>query len=200
MTRTLTAAVLVVLLFSLGACGGSNGSGSGSGSGDSTGSATSSSAGGSSHDSAAVKAISDSLMNAQKSGASTSDLLSLDRKDADCIATGLVDKVGTAKLQRYGMLTKDMKVSTSLAGVKMSAGDADATTDVVFSCTDVEAMMQSAMARSGALPKQVRACVSKVMTEARLRPMFSKIFQGKQAAAQQQLTAPLMECAKKARP
>jgi hypothetical protein len=191
MTRTLSAAVFVVLLFSLGACGGS---------GDSEGSKTSASTGASKDDATAAKAISDSLVDAQKSGDSTSDLLSMNRKDADCIGTGMVDKVGTEKLQKYGMLTKDMLVDTNLSSVKMARDDADTTTDVLFSCTDVEAMMQSAMGKSGTIPKQVQGCVSKVLTEERLRPMFSKIFQGKSAAAQQQLMAPLMECAKKAQP
>ena len=193
MIKTLTAAVLVVLLFALGACGGSGDSDS-----DSSAPKSSASATPDGDEATAAKSISDSLMAAQKSGDSTSQLLSMKREDADCIGEGMVDKVGTDQLQKYGMLTKDMKAGTNLSSLKMSKADAASTTDVVFGCTDVEAMMKNAMGKSGTIPKQMRGCVDKVLTEENLRPMFGKIFEGKQAAAQKELTAPLIACAKKA--
>jgi hypothetical protein len=98
------------------------------------------------------------------------------------------------------MLTEDMKAGTDLSGLKMSKTDAESTTNVVFTCTDVEAMMRSAMGKSGNIPRQLQSCVNKVLTEGNLRPMFAKIFEGKQAAAQKELTAPLLACAKKAQP
>jgi hypothetical protein len=197
MTRTLTAAVFAVLLMMLTACGGGSDSESSS---DSSSSSAASSAGSGKDDATAAASISDSLMQAQKTGDSGTQLLSMDRKDADCIGTGLVDKVGTASLQKYGMLTEDMKAGTDLSGLKMSKTDAESTTDVVFTCTDVEAMMRSAMGKSGNIPRQLQSCVNKVLTEGNLRPMFAKIFEGKQAAAQKELTAPLLACAKKAQP
>lgn len=196
MTRTLTAAVLAVLLMMLTACGGGSDS-----EGSSDSSSSSAAADGSSKDDAtAATSISDSLMDAQKTGDSGTQLLTMDRKDADCIGTGLVDKVGTESLQKYGMLTEDMKAGTNLSSLKMSEADATSTTDVVFTCTDVEAMMRGAMGKSGNIPKQLQGCVNKVLTEENLRPMFAKIFAGQQAAAQKELTAPLLACAKKAQP
>jgi hypothetical protein len=190
MIKTLTAAVFVVLLLALSACGG--------GDSESGGSAPETSASADRDEATAVKSISDSLMSAQKSGDSTTQLLSMKRKDADCIGEGMVDKVGTEQLQKYGMLTEDMKAGTSLSSLKMSKADADSTTDVVFSCTDVEAMMKSAMGRAGTIPKQLQPCIDKVLTEENIRPMFSKIFEGKQAAAQKELATPLLACARKA--
>jgi hypothetical protein len=197
MTRTLTAAVFAVLLMMLTACGGGSDS---EGSSDSSSSSAATADGSSKDDATAATSISDSLMDAQKTGDSGTQLLSMDRKDADCIGTGLVDKVGTDSLQKYGMLTEDMKAGTNLSSLKMSQADATSTTDVVFTCTDVEAMMRSAMGKSGNIPKQLQGCVNKVLTEENLRPMFAKIFSGQQAAAQKELTAPLLACAKQAQP
>ena len=44
------------------------------------------------------------------------------QKDADCIGNGLVDKVGTEQLQKYGLLTKDLKLNKDVTTVKMSPG------------------------------------------------------------------------------
>ena len=201
MTKTLTAAVLAVLMLLLTACGGgsdSDSSSSSSSSSASTSSSAATSATASDDDAKAAKSISDSMVQATKSGSSTSQLLSLDRKDADCIGTGMVDKVGTTKLQKYGMLTEDMEAGTAMAGLKMSKADADATTGVVFGCTDVETMISKAINKTGTIPKKVQRCVDKTLTEERLRPMFTKIFQGQQAAAQEELTTPLLACAKRA--
>lgn len=197
MTKTLTAAVFAVLLL-LTACGGGSDSDSSGSSSASTSSSAAASATASDDDAKAAKSISDSMVQATKSGSSASQLLSLNRKDADCIGTGMVDEVGTAQLQKYGMLTEDMEAGTAMAGLKMSKADADATTEVVFGCTDVEAMISKAINKSGTIPKKVQRCVDTTLTEERLRPMFTKIFQGQQAAAQEELTTPLLACAKRA--
>jgi len=119
----------------------------------------------------------------------------MERKDADCIGEGLVDKIGTEKLQEYGLLTKDNKTKNDVTGVKMSKQDADSATDVLFDCADVKGMMQKAMDQAGTVPKEMRACVDKVLSEENLRGMFAKIFQGQQDQAQQELVQPMMACA-----
>jgi hypothetical protein len=196
MTKTLTAAVFAVLLLLLTACGGSGSDSEGS-KGSSSSASPSVTASASDDEATAATSISDSLVQATASGSSASQMLTLNRKDADCIGKDMVDELGTDKLQKYGMLTEDMKVGTGLSSLKMSKPDAEATTDVVFSCTDVAAMMRTAIGKSGSIPKQLRGCVNNVLTEDNLRPMFGKVFQGKQAAAQKELTAPLLACAKK---
>lgn len=144
-------------------------------------------------DAAAAQAISDSIV--KSSSKSSSQFLSMKRKDADCIGDGLVDKIGTAKLQKYGLLTEDMKPKEDISNVKMSAGDAEAATGVLFGCTDVEAMMESAIGKSRTVSKQAKTCVNKTLTESSLRPMFTLIFQGKQDEAAKALTEPIMNCA-----
>lgn len=146
-------------------------------------------------DDKASKAISDSLVKKQ-SGDST--ILTLKRKDADCIGDGFVDKIGTKKLQKYGLLTKDLKTDRTVSNLKMSAGDAKGASGVLFSCTDVSKMVNNAVgssAQAKSLPSSVKTCISKALTDDTLKPMFTKVFQGQSAAAQKELTAPLMKCA-----
>jgi hypothetical protein len=169
MTKRLGVALLTVLALSLGGCGGS---------GD---------------DTKASKAVSDLIMKPSGSGDAT-QFLSMKRKDADCIGDGFVDKIGTDKLQKYGLVTKDLKPGTSVSGVKMSADDAKSATDVLFGCTDVEAMMQTALDKSGSIPKKMRSCVDKVLSEDNLRPVVTKTFQGQQDEATKGLTGPITKC------
>ena len=147
-------------------------------------------------DAEASKALSASIMKSQKSGGDqASSLLSLDQKEADCIADGLVDKIGTDQLQEYKLLTADNKASKDVTAVKMSKGDAKSATDVLFDCTDVPGMMNKAMTSSGQVPKEMQACVTKALNEDALRGMFTEVFAGNQEAAQQKLVEPMMKCA-----
>lgn len=151
--------------------------------------------GGADEDARASKAISDQIMAEQKSGGQTAQFFAMERKDADCIGDGMVDKIGTDQLRKYGVLTKQNKTNKDVTAVKMSTGDAKAATDVLFGCTDVEGMMQKAMADSGQVPDEMKACVKKVLTEGNLRTMFRKVFEGNQQEAQQALVTPMMKCA-----
>ena len=147
-------------------------------------------------DDKAAKALSDAIMKQQSSG--TTSILQVKRKDADCIGTGFVDKIGTDKLEKYGVLTKDLKAKKTLTNAKMSAGDAKTASSVLFSCTDVPAMVTKAIGSSGQtknLPAGIKTCIKKAFTEDTLRPVFVDAFQGLQAEVQKDLTAPLMKCA-----
>jgi hypothetical protein len=170
MRKTWTALVLTALALSLSACGNNS-------------------------DDKAAKNISDSIMKAQKSSSSSSQFFAVDRKDADCIGKGLVDKIGTDQLEKYGLLTKDDKVKGNVTGLKMSASDAKAATGVLFGCTDVQSMIKKAISGSGTVPKTMRACVDKTLTEDNLRTMFTQVFQGDSSAAQKALVQPMTKCA-----
>ena len=164
-----TASVLVALVLSLSACG-------------------------SNDDAQATQNISDSLVKANKSPQLASPFLSIHRKDADCIAKGLVKKIGTDQLQEYGLLDKDLKVK-NITSLKMSKGDAEAATDIAFGCTDVVAMERKAVTSSGQVPKSMAPCMNKVLTEDNLRSMFVQVFQGDQDAAKKELVQPMLKCA-----
>jgi Flp pilus assembly protein TadD len=170
MKKTLAAGLLAAMALLLTGCGGND-------------------------DAQAAQSISDSIMKEQKSSGQSSQLFSMDKKDADCIGKGLVDKIGADQLQKYGVLTKDNKTKDQVTNVKMSAGDAKSATDVLFKCTDVQGMMQKALDQSGNVPAAMKACVNKVLTEDNLHTMFEKIFAGQQDEAQKALVQPMMKCA-----
>lgn len=163
--RVLPATAVAVLLLALAAC-----SGGGSGSGDQ-----------------AAKAISSALMK------NNSGTLKLTQKQADCMGNGLVDKVGTDNLQKYGLLTKDLKANSSIANVKMSSADADAAAGVLMGCIDAANLLRNQVeaGQSGTATKQ---CLDKVLTDDVVRSVFAGIFSGDTAAATQKLTGPMTKC------
>lgn len=167
MRRTPTIAVLVALAATLSACGGG---------GD---------------DAKAAEAISDSIVSDQEAG---SDVMQVNREDADCIGDGLVDKIGTEQLQEYGLLTEDLEVDKQVTNVKFSTEDAKAATDTLFDCTDVMGMISKSMPTQG-MDEATRKCFEDVLTEDAVRGMFVNMFSGKQDEASQALVEPMMKCA-----
>ena len=179
MSKTLSAAVGTVLALSLTACGGGSGGGSGTSAADQA---------------RASRSVSDIVL--RKEGNGPAQFVSLGRKDADCIGKGLVAKVGTERLKKYGLLRKDLGPSRkTLTTVAMSPADARAATNVLFGCTDVPAKARTAIGKSGLLPKRVGPCVDKTLTERTLRIVFTRLFEGRQQQATKVLTAPLTRCA-----
>ena len=61
---------------------------------------------------------------------SSSSDFSFEQKDADCVAEGMVDKIGVDQLVEYGILTDSMAADKVPSDVKMSDDDADAAADV----------------------------------------------------------------------
>jgi hypothetical protein len=145
-------------------------------------------------DAKAQQNISDFLVTANKSPQLSSPFFAIKRKDADCISKGLVHKVGTDQLKKYGLLDKNLEVQ-NITHLKMSKSDAETTTRVAFGCTDVVAKERKAVAASGQVPKAMRPCLSRVLTESSLRRLFVQVFQGDQQAAQRELVRPMLKCA-----
>lgn len=216
MNKTLAAAVLATLTLGVSACsGGSSGDDSSSGSAGSSASAsasssTSASASSSpsassapsqasgSRDAKASKAIADSLLAADKAAGSNS-FFDVNQKSASCVGDGMVDKIGTDQLVKYGLLSKDLSAqgSRQFGQVNLSASDATKATDVFFDCTDVENILTKAFNQSGAnVPKAVQSCVKKNLSGDKLRGVFVQLFEGNQAQGQQQLQKPLLKCVK----
>ena len=171
--RTILAAVLAAVAFSATGCGGND----------------------TEADAEASKAITDSIVKEQKTGGSPASLLSIGRREADCIGDGLVAKIGREKLRAYGVLTKENTARGQVTDVAMSAADAKVATDVLFGCADVEAMVEKAMAASGAVAPSMKSCIDKAVNQENLRSMFTRIFEGKPSAARQDLLAPITRCA-----
>lgn len=168
MRRTLAAAAIAALTLTLTACGGSE------------------------DDATASKAISDSIMKEQ--GGAAADVFTMERPEADCIGDGFVEEIGVEQLQEYGFITEDLKAEP-MTSVTMETADAEAATGVLFDCADVTELMSEAMAAGQQVDAKTRKCLEEVLTEDKLRTMFTLMFSGKQDQANQEVVRPLMECA-----
>ena len=172
MTRTLAAAALTALALTVTAC-------SDSGSSD--------------QDDAASKAISDSIMEEQQGG--PTDAFAMKRTEADCIGDGFVDEIGVEQLQEYGFLTEELEAKP-MTNVTMEKPDAEAATGVLFGCADVPGLMEQAVAGGQQdLDPKTQKCINDILTEDKLRTMFTLMFQGQSDRATQEVITPMMECA-----
>ena len=175
MTRTLAVAAIVGLALALTGCSASD---SGSGADQQQGEA--------------AQAISDSIMGEQDGA--TEDVFAMKRAEADCIGQGFVDDIGVEQLQEYGYLTEDLKAKP-LTSVTMGTADAEAATSVLFDCADVLGLMEQAISTGQKLDPKTQKCLHDVLTEDKLRSMFTLLFSGKHDQAGQEVIAPMMECA-----
>lgn len=170
-------ALIVVAMLTLSACGGGGGDGL------------------SAEETKAAGNISDFLVNQQQG----EDVVSVPRKDADCISEGMVGDIGVDSLEKYGFLKKDGTVAGGLESMKMSTEDAESMTDTMFSCTDVTGMMKESMTtQMGSQDPALKKCIDEVLTEGRTREMMTAVFSGDTAAAGEALTTPMMKCAREA--
>jgi hypothetical protein len=195
MTNTVTAAAAsaAVLMLSLGAC--SSGSDSSSSDSSPSSSASSSASASATGDEAtAAASISDSLVRAQKASGTTSSLLSVNRRDADCIGAGFVDRIGIAKLRKYGLLTADLKANENATALRMSAPDAATAATVTTGCTDIKTRLIKAISSTGAIPKKAKACLRRSFRQSDIRAALTAAFQGDQNGAQEKVTGPLLKC------
>jgi len=175
-------AALSGLLLTLAACGGAGGTGG------------SESTEVNEDDATASSAISDSIMEGQEAQGA-SGVFTMGREEADCIGDGFVGGIGTEQLQEYGFLTEDLKSADDLANVKMSGEDAESAANTLFDCTDVSKMMSKAFNASGNVDEKTQQCLEDALSEDVLREMFTLMFSGKQDAASQLATEPMMKCA-----
>lgn len=179
MTKTLTAAVLTVLALLLSACGASSGTSAAD-----------------KHDAKASRSIATQLKAGQGGSSDLTSQFSFTKKSADCVGTKLVDKIGTRKLQSYGIIDKSYRAKKSVSGFKLKSADAQKATDAFFGCIDVAGKVKALVAKSAAsLPASAKACINKVLTAANLKLVFVKFFEGDATGAQSELQGPLSKCA-----
>lgn len=143
---------------------------------------------GSDDDAQAAQAISASLMEEDQNS------FTVDQQQADCVGEGLVDTIGVAQLQDYGMLTDDIQVDDSVDKVTMSPQDADGAAEVFVGCVDVAGSFAKEITADQELTVEQQECVNGVMDEQAVTKLLSQMFQGKDDEAMQDLLGPLMAC------
>ncbi|UAL31047.1 hypothetical protein K8W59_06045 [Nocardioides rotundus] len=108
---------------------------------------------------------------------------SVKKSEADCVGEGFVSEIGTEQLQKYKIITSDLKANNDVGNVKMSKDDAESAASVFQDCTDVKAMMVKGFESQG-MPKDAQKCVEKELTDERLNSFLVDQFQGKSTAGQ----------------
>ncbi len=123
---------------------------------------------------------------------------SVNKTQAGCIADGTVDKIGTDKLKKYGILTDSGKVDKSINNVKMSGPDADKLAGVFVGCIDTEALFEKQFL-AGAGDKMTAAqkkCITDAVDSDAVKKILSASFQGDTSnTAYADLTKKMVACA-----
>ena len=124
---------------------------------------------------------------------------SITEEQADCVADGMVERIGVDDLRDYDILTKDLKVNQGIENVEMGRGDADALADILIECIDIEALFEkqfTAGTTAAALTADQQDCVGKAVTEDVIRKILTSTFQGEKNGAYAALQDQMMECAR----
>lgn len=136
-------------------------------------------------DTAAAKAIADSIMD------SNDETFEVTQKQADCVGDGMVEDIGSDQLVEYGIITEDYQASNGIESVKMSEDDAQAAADTMQECADIKEIFTGAM---GELPEEAQTCIDDKLTDEVLNEFLVSVFKDDQAAGQQGLMTALTEC------
>ena len=152
---------------------------------------------GNNEDEQAKTAISKYLVEQQ----SDAQVVTLKKKDADCISDGMVEGIGVDQLKKYGFLNEDGTVNKDAKSLKMSKEDSKTMVDSMFDCTDVMATVKDRLAsQMGTQSAEVKKCVDDAVTEKAVRAMLEASFAGDQATASKALIEPLTKCAMAGQP
>lgn len=143
---------------------------------------------GSGDDDKAAEALAKSLRENDGAGD-----LALTKKESECVADKMVEKVGTEDLQKYGILTEDLETEDDVKDVKMSKGDAGGAADAMTECVDAVDLLVSSLGENA--DQQAGDCLRKALDEDDIHDFFAALFRGDQESASKKLTQPMMGCA-----
>lgn len=116
---------------------------------------------------------------------------------AGCIADGTVGKIGLKRLQRYQIVTDDLKVNKGIQGVKMRPKDADSLAGVFIDCMDTEKLFEKQLLSSGSsarLTAKQKRCVRDAVDEKAVAEVLSLSFQGETTRVYDGLQTKLTTC------
>lgn len=138
-----------------------------------------------------VKAATASLKSEllQQSASAASPFTFTDAQ-AQCAASKVVGSVGTARLQKYGLLNaQNQATAKTLDSTTLTSPDATAVVSAIVDClgpANVTKALATAVGRSlpGSRTAPQRACLERKLTIAALKPMLIDTLTGHQAAAQ----------------
>lgn len=130
------------------------------------------------------------------------DELTLTQEQADCMANGMVNGLGVAQLQEYGVIDANgVPVDSGMDDTVMSPEHATTMVDAMFTCVDFVAYMQESMAaemETGDNP-EIAACIQEALSnlseEDWKQAMVDSLSGVAEEQAMESLFGPLMACA-----
>ena len=67
-------------------------------------------------------------------------------EQADCVADGMVERIGVDRLRDYDILTEDLKVNQGIENVELARATPTPLADVFVDCIDIEALFEKQLA------------------------------------------------------
>jgi len=131
----------------------------------------------------------------QKADSGLTGETKLSDEQADCVAGGMVDDIGTDKLQDYGILKDDNTVDTEAQPDDLEAGDADALAETIVGCVDVGELLKEQMGDQFAqLTDDQQKCISDAFDDETFEKVLSATFQGETPDVGADLQGDMMKC------
>lgn len=147
---------------------------------------------GSNEDEEAKTAISDYFQQQQQT-AGGQQAPAMKKKDAECLADGMVDGIGVDHLKDYKILNEDNSFNKKVSNFEMSQDDAEVMADSFLDCTDTMKQMQDQIAAGAGQSPEAKKCFEDALTREKVRSMFVANFSGDQKKAGE-LQGELMKC------
>jgi hypothetical protein len=168
MKRVLAIAALAVLaVLLLGACGDDDDGGALSG------------GGGGGDLNAEEQEMADKISAELQSGAD--DDLPLDAEQADCVGEGMVKAVGVDKLSTIDFSADEVEFD-------LSADDAEDAADVLVSCVDLQESFKQSFTQDGTISEDSADCLADKLDDDLLKDFFTELFQNSDAEPGAELT------------
>ncbi|HLN76229.1 MAG TPA: hypothetical protein VK204_04235 [Nocardioidaceae bacterium] len=125
---------------------------------------------------------------------------SMKKKEADCLASGMVDDIGVEQLKKYKILKEDGSFNKEAQGFTMSKDDSEVMADAFLKCTDTIKTMKAQIASDpSAQTPEAKKCFAETLTEDKVRSMLVANFSGDQKKATE-FQSELMKCAAAGQP
>lgn len=139
----------------------------------------------------AKESIKDELLSSDTDLAGTK----LTDEEAGCVSDGMVEDLGTEKLQDVGLLNEDNEVIKDAKPEDLSAEDADALAGTIVDCVDVQELMSEQMgAAMDQMTDEQTDCIKGAFDEDTIQDLISSGFQGEEPQLGGDLQEKVMGC------
>lgn len=115
-------------------------------------------------------------------------------EEATCLSDGMVDEIGTDKLQELGLLDEDNNVVEDANPDDLEKADADALAGTIVDCVDVQELMAQEMGpMMEQMDEEQQKCITDAFDDETIVELISASFQGEEPDTTA-LQETVMEC------